>query len=167
MPYLPSISNYKPFYIQTESDTRALDTAVQWGLVAKTNPFPLLPSPKEPFKNEWFDENGDDEYVASMHYESIEFEVSFYIKTYAVTGKTAEQVLREQVDAFFSKIRQGPFMVYDSYTGVGRKDVRYAGYKEDTFKRSGDWARAIFTITFKANDPITRVGIANGKLVEV
>lgn len=167
MPYIPSISNYKPFYIQTEGDGSALDTATAWGLVAKTNPFPLLPNPKEPFKNEWHDEDGDDEYVASMHYESIEFEVSFYIKAYAVSGKSAEQVLREQVDAFFAKIRSGSFKIYDSYTGVGRQSVRYAGYKEDSFKRGGDWARSIFTITFKANDPITRIGLVNGKLEEV
>lgn len=167
MPYLPSISNYKPFYIQTDGDGSALDTAANWGLVAKTNPFPLLPDPKDPFKNEWFDEDGDDEYVASMHYGSIEFEVSFYVKAYAVSGKTSEQVLREQVDAFFAKIKDGSFKTYDSYTGVGRKDVRYAGYKEESFRRKSDWSRAIFTITFKANDPITRIGLVNGKLVEV
>ena len=79
MAYIPEILNYKPFYIQTDADSEAIDTT-EWGLVAKANPYPLLPTPKQPYKNEWLDEDGDDEYNAQMHYEAIEFDVSFYIK---------------------------------------------------------------------------------------
>ena len=113
MIHIPDIVNYKPFFIQREGDAVASDTT-EWGLVAKVNPYPLLPTPKEPFKNEWMDENGDDEWVESMHYQSIEFSVSFYIKAYDSDEGTAEQVIRERVDQFFSVIRQGEFSVYDS-----------------------------------------------------
>lgn len=170
MVYIPDIVDYKPFYIQTDADGQAIDTR-QWGLVAKSNPFPILPNPKEPFKNDWHDEDGDDEYVDSMRYASIEFDVQFYIKAYATETMSAEGVLRQQIEDFFSKIKNGDFAIYDSYTGIGRKKVRYASYSEESFKRSllsrGDWARVIFTITFKANDPITRIVLnAEGKLVE-
>lgn len=164
MPYLPEITGYKPFYIQTDADASALDTSLVWGMIAKSNPFPLLPNPKEPYKNDWVDEDGDDEYLDEVFYEPIEFEVSFFIKTYAVGDKDAETVLREQVDAFFAKVRRGSFKIYDSYTGVGRQDVRYAGFEEDSFKKSKNWARAIFTISFKVNDPITRIVYKNGTL---
>ena len=57
MAYIPNISNYKPFYIQTASDNSAIDT-LTWGMVAKSNPYLALPKPKTPYKNEWKDENG-------------------------------------------------------------------------------------------------------------
>lgn len=169
MVFIPEISDYKPFYIQTSVDDNAIDTTV-WGLVAKVNPFPVLPNPKDPFKNEWHDQNGDDEYTSQMFYEPIDFSVSFYVKTYASEDKSAEAVMLSQIDSFFAKIRQGEFMIYDSYTGIGRRKVRYAGYDEEEFKRKHKigtgWARAIFTIKFKVNDPITRLSLVNGKLVE-
>lgn len=187
MAYIPEILNYKPFYIQTDADSEAIDTT-EWGLVAKANPYPLLPTPKQPYKNEWLDEDGDDEYNAQMHYEAIEFDVSFYIKTFDeqliapmsipndvqiqpnLHKFTAEGKMRTQIEAFFAKIKNGEFMIYDSYTGIGRRGVRYAGYKEDSYKRRDSfpngWARAVFTVTFKVNDPITRIIPINGKLRE-
>ena len=98
-----------------------------------------------------------------MYYESFEFEVAFYIKA---LGADAEKTLRAQVDEFFSKISQEEFKVYDSYTGLGRQKVRYAGYAEENFKKTDKWARAIFTVTLKVNDPITRITLENGQLVE-
>jgi hypothetical protein len=163
MIYIPKIADYKPFYIQTESDAAAVDTT-EWGLIAKSNPYPLLPNPKAPHKNEWLDENGDEEYVKEMYYESIEFSVSFYVKAYNSEGLSAEEAIRNQVEGFFSKIRSGEFKVFDSYTGIGRQKVRYAGYKEESFTKRKDWARAIFTISLKVNDPVTRITLVNDKL---
>ena len=165
MAYIPDIIGYKPFYIQTSVDDKAIDTT-QWGLVAKTNPYPILPSPKTPYNNEWKDENGDDEYTQEMYYESIEFSVSFYIKTYSTSDKSAEAILREQVNAFFAKISQGEFMIFDSYTGIGRRKVRYAGFGDNQFVSRKDWSKAVFSIKFKANDPITSIVLKGGKLVE-
>lgn len=166
MVYVPEIIDYKPFYIQTDADETAVDTT-EWGMVTKTNPFPALPNPKEPYKNDWLDEDGDDEYNKKMHYESFEFDVQFYVKT---IGTNAEAILLSQIDGFFNKIKDGEFMIYDSHTGLGRRKVRYAGFDSNEYKRrymaTADWARAIFTITFKVNDPITRVVMDNGKLVE-
>lgn len=164
MIYVPKIANYKPFYIQTDADSKAIDT-LEWGLLAKSNPYPLLPNPKSPYKNEWYDEHGDDEYVDEMYYSSIEFDVIFYVKAYDNNGITAEEQLRNQIEAFFLKIYKGEFKIYDSYTGIGRQHVRYAGYTEESFVRRQDWARAIFKISFKINDPITRIKLENEKLV--
>ena len=162
MAYIPDIIDYKPFYIQTNADNTAIDTT-EWGLVAKSTPFPILPTPKDPYRNEWLDEDGDDEYTAQMHYESFEFNVTFYVKTF---GSNSEQELRSQIESFFSKIRHGEFKVFDSYTGLGRQKVRYAGYSEESFKKTDKWSRAIFSVTFKVNDPITRITLKNGKLLE-
>lgn len=164
MAYIPEIVDYKPFFIQTESDTVARNTT-EWGLIAKTNPYPLLPNPKDPYKNDWHDENGDDEWVEKMYYQPIEFEVSFYVKAYETGSESAEIVLRKQIDNFFSLIRTGEFKIYDSYNGVGRQRVRYAGYSEEDFTKRGNWARAIFQIKFKVNDPITRMVMSNNSII--
>lgn len=162
---IPDIVDYKPFYIQTDIDAVAHDTT-EWGLVAKVNPYPLLPNPKDPYKNEWKDENGDDEWCDQMRYKAIEFSVSFYIKAYDSPEGTAEEIIRERVDAFFSLIHKGQFKVFDSYNGIGRKKVRYAGFTEESFIRRKNWARSIFQVSFKANDPITRMVMYNGSIVE-
>lgn len=165
MTYIPSIINYKPFYIQADKDSVAKDTT-EWGLVAKVNPYPILPNPKAPYNNDWNDENGHDEWCEVMHYEPIEFSVSFYIKTFDSKDALAEETMRMQIDAFFSHIKNGEFKIFDSYNGIGRKKVRYAGYSEESFKRRKDWATAIFEVKFKVNDPITRMVLNGGKIVE-
>lgn len=162
---IPNILNYKPFYIQTDKDGLARNT-IEWGLVAKTNPYPLLPVPKEPYKNEWFDENGHDEYNEKMYYEPIEFSVSFYIKAYDSSNETAEVSIRKSIDEFFALIGQGEFRIFDSYNGIGRRKVRYAGFEEEEFKRKDDWARAIFSVKFKVNDPVTRMVLRSGSIKE-
>lgn len=166
MAWLPFINDYKPFYIQTDADTAAVDTASSFGMVAKSNPYPLLPNPKDAYNNEWKDEDGDDEYTTKMYYEAFEFEVSFYVKAYASGTVSGEEALRSQVDSFFAKVRDGEFMTYDAYTGVGYRRVRYAGYKEESFLRRDGWARAIFTVTFKVNSPTSRTAYSGGSIVE-
>lgn len=158
------MSNYKPFYIQTATDTTAHDTT-EWGLIAQSTPYPLLPDPKDCYKNDWKDENGDDEYNAQIYYKAFTFDVKFIVKTFASQTETAEKVLRDQIDSFFAKIKSGEFKIYDSYKGLGRQKVRYAGYKSESFLKDENWVRHIFTITFKVNDPVTRVTMQNGSLV--
>lgn len=165
MVYIPDIVDYKPFYIQAEGDSVARNTT-EWGLIAKSNPYPLLPNPKEPYKNEWKDEDGDDEWCINMRYEAIEMSVSFYVKAYDSSTESSEQVLHNQIDNFFSYIRNGLFKIYDSYTGIGRGKVRYAGYEEEEFVSRDNWSKAIFEVKFKINDPITRYFIENGKIKE-
>lgn len=173
MAWLPYISNYKPFYIQTETDLAAWSTGV-YGLVAKSNPYPALPEPKDPYKNDFHDENGDDEYTAAMRYKSFTFKVKFYVKTFDVVTnnvvtKTATEALREQIASFFNLIKNGEFKVYDSYTGLGRQKVRYAGYDEEdnAFLARDNWARLIFSVTFKVNDPITAMAFSNGVITAI
>lgn len=179
----PIISNYKPFYIQTGAI--AEDTAVAWGLIAKANPYPAIPTPKKPYSNTWLDEDGDDEYNEHLYYEAFTFDVKFYIcaeDTLDASGSVVESapnIIRRNIQDFFLAIKDGEFMIYDAYTALGRKKVRYAGFKEDTFKsrvvrlkyrnaqgtevtKNGNRASCIFTITFKVNDPITSAQLVNG-----
>lgn len=166
--WLPYINDYKPFYIQAKEDSAAWDTTV-YGLIAKSSPYSALPEPKDVYKNDYKDEDGDDEYNTEMYYKSFTFKVKFYIKAYASGTRPATDVLRSQMAAFFGHIRNGEFSVYDAYTGLGRRKVRYAGYEEADggFKARDDWARLIFSITFKVNDPVTAMTLTDGKIVEI
>lgn len=168
----PTISGYKPFYIQ--KGDACYDTKAQWGFIAKSNPYPALPTPKEPYKNDWKDENGDDEHTKDLYYEAFTFDVQFYIKTKdTITGnavtETAAETIRAKLKAFFDIVKNGDLMVFDSYTALGRRKVRYAGYKEDKFRSRGDNAVCIFTITFKVNDPTTlmKYDTTTGKIIAV
>ena len=152
MAWLPFINNYKPFYIQTSGDAKAWSTE-KYGLVAKSNPYPIMPSPKTPYNNDWKDEHGDDEYVSTQYFEAQEISVKFYCKV--PEGGDSEKILRNQISDFFAKIKNGEFYIYDDYTGIGRRKVHYAGYEEDSFVAHDDYARVIFTVKFKVNDPLT------------
>lgn len=158
----PAIANYKKFYIQVGTNT-LYDTKEQWGFIAKSNPYPALPSPKTPYKNDWKDANGDDEYTTHLYYEAFSFDVSFYIRTKNEDGKTAAEEIRTKLASFFSTIKEGEFKVYDEYTALGRQKVRFGGYKEESFKARGDKAVCVFTITFKVNDPVTMMKLNDNK----
>lgn len=168
----PNISGYKPFYIQ--KGQTCYDTRVHWGFIAKSNPYPALPEPKEPYVNKFKDHNGDDEYTDNMYYESFTFDVQFYIRTKDtitnnVVTETAAETIRTKLKAFFDIVKNGELMVFDSYTALGRQHVRYAGYKEEAFRSRGDTATCIFTVTFKVNDPVTmtKLDSTTGKIVAI
>lgn len=158
------IANYKPFYIQYGENALATDTKEAWGMVAKTNPYPLLPSPKNPYGNDWKDEDGDDEYTTYMHYEGFEMEVEFYMKAVDGQNTTAAADLHLAAWSFFQAVREGNFRVYDAYTKLGFQRVRYAGsdFGDATFKERKGTATAMFKVKFKVNDPVTRMTYNNG-----
>lgn len=157
----PSIANYKKFYIQVGN--ALYDTNAQWGFIAKSNPYPAIPSPKQPYKNDWKDAHGDDEYVTNIYYEAFTFDVSFYIRTRNTVSATAAEEIRAKMSAFFNTIKNGEFKVYDEYTALGRQKVRYAGFKEESFKAREGKATCIFTVTFKVNDPVTMMKLNSTK----
>ena len=156
MPYVPSIRNYKPFYIQTASDATAWDTTT-YGLVAQAQPFPAKIEVKEPYKNEWFDEHGDDEYVAAMKLKAFEYTVKFYIKAFPSTNpaKTAVGVLNGLRDQFFAKIIPGELKIWDSWQEKGYQKVRFVRSDVEERKVTDTEAWMIFSVTFKVNDPVT------------
>lgn len=160
--FVPHMKGYKPIYIQVASgDGKVCHDTTEWGLVAQTNPYPALPNPKEPYRNDWPGEDGDDEYTAQMHYEAFEMQVGFYVKCFNSGTVKAPEVLRLQLDSFFSAVKQGEFDLYDTYTGLGYRKVRYAGYGKPEYLARENWARLIFTATFKVNDPVTRMKLSS------
>lgn len=162
--YVPTMKGYRPFYIQVASgDGKVCHDTTEWGLVAQTNPYPALPNPKEPYRNDWPGEDGDDEYTAQMRYEAFEMQVGFYVKCFGSGSQTAAEVLRTQLGSFFAAIRHGEFEVYDAYTNLGFRKARFAGCSDEQFLSRGGWARLTFTATFKVNDPVTRMKLTSSE----
>lgn len=171
MAYYPHIRDFKRFYIQTSSDSAAIDTAEQWGIIAKTHPLVSLPQVKTPASNDWYDENGTDEYTTKMYYQSIDYSVDFYLKTRSTESfDIATSSLHAAIYSFFNKIGKGEFTFYDEATGQGRRKVRYnsGSYEDNKIVWTSDdeyyYARCIFTLSFKINDPTTDIGYNSGVL---
>ena len=158
----PNIAAYKPFYIKANGTV--YETMADLGLIAKSNPYNALPKAKTPYSIDWSGEDGAQEYTAQMHYESFEFKVGFYIRA---IGPTAAADIRDALNTFFSLVKNGTVKVYDSYTAIGRKDVRYVDFEEKSFSIIGDVARLVFDVTFKCNAPTVFCAFENGDIVDL
>ena len=159
MSYIPDIIDYKPFYIQTDADEMAIDTT-HWGMVARVNPFPILPTPKEVYRNEWLDEDGDDEYIPDeLKISSYEIEVEF---VYKGELNTAHTQIKGFLDYLTGRGGTGAeLMVYDTYTKIGRQSVRYVNAEPDIFWRQEEGGDVVvFVVTFKVNDPTTEITLS-------
>jgi len=142
---------------QRGDDFRTLDT---WGLVLCEAPIQLMSDVKEPYKNEWPDEHGDEEWADVLYYQSYELELTMATRSVLLNTTAVE------VRAFVEWLAAGEFMLWVEHGNLGRQKVRYAGYEDDAHMwkqkiRTGgrdqdEWVLQ-FKIKLKVNDPVTRV----------
>ena len=148
---------------QRGHDFRTLDS---WSMALCDAPVQVMSSIKEPYKNDWPDEHGDEEWNETVYYSSYELEFTFAAKAQSLYS--INQALVNDIRDFVSWLNGGEFMFWCEYGNIGRQKVRYAGYSEDaemwqmpTNKTSsGAPIRACvlrFTLKLKVNDPVTRV----------
>ena len=167
MAYVPLIRNYKPFYIQTDGDATAWDTTT-YGLVAQTQPFPCNSEVKEPYKNTWFDEHGDEEYIGgTMYLKAFEYTVKFFVKTYTTAGSSAIKKLNTQIDGFMDKLLSGEFKIWDSWQERGFRGVRYVKQSVDQRNVTDEFAWMLFSVTLKVNDPATVMTFSGNSITTV
>ena len=119
-----------------------------FGIYAVEVPYIGLPNVKEPYKNDWHDENGDDEYLPS----SPVFDAQEITLTLAYRG-TGGNGLKN----FFDFITKGEYSIYTECGKWGRQKVRYVDYDTDAyyFKDSNSTDVLVFKVKFKVNDPIS------------
>lgn len=183
MLYVPPISDYKPFYIQFASGN-AQDILTQYSVVVKAHDYPISYKVKEPYKNQWKDQNGDDEYIPStgLKVEAFTFklECAMFAKPtpagQGIAAQTANEALSAGVLAFKDALVSGAFKTYDAYTAFGFKEVRLQEFQmpaQDAYvvwdSRNGSsmdhTARVIFTVILKVNDP-TNMVLSGSNIVE-
>ncbi len=165
MPYIPTIRDYKPFYIEAERDSSAWDTTT-YGMVAQTQPFPGVMEVKELYKNDWKDEHGDDEYVPySMKLKSFDYTIKFFVKTLATVGSSPIEKLNEQYNGFMDKLLHGEFSIWDSWQERGYRKVRLSKVSIEERDVTDESAWMLFSVTMKVNDPATQVYYSNNHIL--
>lgn len=164
------MANWQNFYLQKMGDSEPVCESVsEWGIFCKEIPFALAGSVKEPAKNDWYDEHGDDEFIPSegLKMKAYDMEVEFGCKVIASGSRDASRFdvtvesVRANVAAFLEYLRlSGMMNMYSSYTGIGRQNVRLDSYDEGDFIDDGGVTMLVFKIKFKVNDPVTQITLS-------
>lgn len=144
---------YKPFLLQKLTNNAPIRDSKEWGIWIKSVPFKVFPDMKDIPGRDWYDESGTEEFLPAMpFYKSYEIDCKFvYIGTY--------QSANTQIKSFLKYLAEGGFFkFYDTYTKIGRTNIRYVGNNEDVFyRREGNNDIVQFNVTLKVNDPITDI----------
>ena len=167
--YLPNIQGYEPFYIQRATDEAAVNIRSAFGITIKTHEYPSKRKTKEPYKNDWKDRDGDDEWNDVLQYEAITLEIQCVMFTRTANSSSSRQELKTAVMAFENAIRNGEFKIYDSWTKFGFQKVRvdeFPRISEGAFDEMDGHCRLIFSVILKVNDPTTEMTLANNQIVE-
>lgn len=180
MLYVPPISDYKPFYIQFASGA-AKNILTDYKVVIKTHDYPLNFKVKEPYKNQWKDQHGDEEHIGSsgLYLEAFTMKLECAMFASGASLDTAIEDLKTGVRTFQNALLAGFFKTYDSWTGYGFQDVRLVEFpapSNDAYEAWGDTrhtspqstdykARVIFSFTIKINDPKTLMKLSSGNIV--
>ena len=153
---------FNEVYIQKDSDDYAAVGLSDWSIYAVELPYIPMPNLKDPYSNDWYDEDGDDEYIPTTpHYKSIELKLKLACKT--------ELGITSVTDSIRNCIKymanQGEFRIYLNYgDGCGWQKCRYVGYDTEAkhFKQAIANSNAtedvvVFEVSVKVNDPITEM----------
>lgn len=167
--YVPQISDYAPFYIQRDSDATATNILSTYGVIVKDSGYPMNRKAKEPYKNDWKDRDGDDEWNTVLHYEAFTYNIECAIFTRNVNGvAAARQELESAVRAFENFLRNGEFKFYSAYHNFGFQKARideFSALGSAAFSTFADTARVIFSVSIKVNDPTTDMTLSNNQIV--
>lgn len=179
MLYVPAISDYKPFYIQYGTNT-IVDLLNDYKVVIKTHDYPMALKAKEPYKNDWKDQHGDEEYIGSngLYFEAFTFTLECAMFASSSTEDGAIADLNVGIRAFRSLLAQGLFKTYDSWTGFGFKDVRLQEFPMPDSSAYSVWGqkplgsdtreyrtRVIFKVILKVNDPASHLVYDDGNIL--
>lgn len=172
MLYVPSISDYKPFYIQLETGF-AIDILKDYSVIVRSQDYPSTLKVKEPYKNQWKDQHGDEEYIApeGLKYEAFSFKLECAMFARNTTEEKAITDLKNGVRAFQNLLSQGFLKTYDAYTGYGFRQVRLQEFptpENGAFSVWNNCTRILFQVVLKVNDPATSMiyNAANNFIVE-
>ena len=147
------MATYKPFLIQKLTDNAPVRDSKEWNIWIKSVPFKVFPDMKDIPSRDWVDESGIDEFLLNTpFYKAYEIDCQFvYIGAY--------ESANTQIKSFLKYLAEGGFFkFYDTYTKIGRTNIRYVSNDEDIFyRREGNDDIVQFKVTLKVNDPITDI----------
>ena len=153
------IMAYKGIYFQKQKEGATVKESVaDFGIWCKDFTFKIYGDAKDLASTDWKDKHGDDEFVPDeIMLKAYDIEVSFCYKGNAGSANV-------KIDTFLKYLTgldgSGSVMkAYDSYTGIGRQNIRFKSVSTDgelvRDDRNGDII--VFKVIFKVNDPVTNV----------
>ena len=159
MLYVPSISDYKPFYIQLATGF-AIDLLANNSVIVRARDYPSSLKVKEPYKNQWKDQHGDEEYIdpRGLKFEAFTLNLDCAMFARNSTELLAIKDLKTGMRAFQNLLSGGFFKIYDSYTGYGFRNVRLQEFpkpEDEAFSVWNNCTRLLFSVVLKVNDPVT------------
>lgn len=166
--FIPLV-NYAPFYIQRETDASAVNIQTRFGVTIITGEYPSKRKVKQPYKNEWKDQHGDDEYTDYLFYEAFNLTLQCCILTNEADSTSSRQELKRQIRNFENFLSEGEFKIYSDWNKFGFRKVRineFAQIKKGDFDNFDGHCRLIFDMVLKVNDPITNMVYSAGSIVE-
>ena len=167
--FVPPLKSYAPFYIQRDSDASAVNIRTTYGVTILSPEYPSKRKVKQPYKNDWKDQHGDDEYCDYLFYEAFKLTFECIIMTKEANSKTSRQEIKSQVRNFENAISQGEFRIFDDWTEFGFRKVRIDEFPQiakGDFKNKDGHCYLKFKFVLKVNDPVTNMVLSNGKIVE-
>ena len=129
--------------------------------------YPVKRKAKSPYRNDWLDRDGDDEWCDALNYEAFNITLKCVIFTNAASSATSRQELKTAVRAFQNAIKNGEFKIWDDWTKFGFQKVRldeFPEIDEGDFSEKDGHCRLIFSVVLKVNDPTTDMTFSNNQI---
>lgn len=167
--FVPPLRSYAPFYIQRDTDASAVNIQTTYGVTIMVHEYPSKRKVKQPYKNDWKDQHGDDEYTDFLFYEAFKLTLKCAILTNEANASTSRNEIKKQIRNFQNAISSGEFKIYDDWTKFGFQKVRideFPQIAEGDFDNLDGHCRLIFNMVLKVNDPVTNMKLYNGSIVE-
>ena len=147
------------------TETSVINTETAYGMVVSSIPFHFSVGTKEPYSNDWLDENGSEVHLPDdgLPIESYDMDVSFI---YRGAFNSLAANLRSFIDYLRGSDGNGSRLtIYDAYNGVGRKDVYLKNVSPDTYVKqnianAAGEEIATFKVTLRVCDPITNITLS-------
>lgn len=169
--YNPPLKVYAPFYIQGATDATATDIRQVYGVTIRRKPYPAALKVKEPYRNDWKDRDGDDEYLGQLFREAFTYTIEAVMFTKDDLSTDAKTELAANLRAFQKFLLGGALRIYDDSVKFGFRNVRLVEFiepGEDDFKSFDGHCRLVFKFTLKINDPSTAMvyDATSGAIIE-
>lgn len=145
---------YYKYFVQKETDGAAVkELGADFEFFEMESKFYGGGTVKDVPKRDWYDEDGDDEFVPDeQKYKAFEMEVKFGYKGDINTANAKLKALQDYLNG-------GTMKVYDSYNRIGRQNVRFESISDDAelVRSDTDGDILVITVKLKVNDPVTEV----------
>lgn len=150
--------------------TATINSEEEFHMVVSEIPFHFVGDVKEPYSNDWKDEDGVEEYLPDegLRLSAYDMDVTFLyngaFNSFAGNLRNfLDYLLGTQTDGNGNHIDNGcRLTIYDTYNAVGRQDVRVKKIDPDVFVKQNvsqgtNQEIAKFKITFRVGDPVTDI----------